>query len=261
MNSNIDLKNILQSDEWPLAVPENSICDESELDKLDRAEAILASLCPPVYRKKYLDFGCGEGHSSQVAAKNNATISVGYDIVKHWDRTTNGFLLTTDFSKVKQYAPYDVILLHDVLDHCKNPIESLKQIKEVCHKNTLIIIRCHPWCARHGGHCYRQINKAFVHLVLTDDELRSMGCSPQFTQKIIHPHGTYNYWFMQSSLRTLKSKISRTKLEYFFYKNSVVSNKIKKHWIGKSHEKNLDAGRDLSVAHLTIDFIDYYLTL
>jgi hypothetical protein len=58
------LEPLLKSDQWPQAVNEYLICDlNSEDDKDARAQGIIAAMIDPdLTGKKFLDFGCGEGH-------------------------------------------------------------------------------------------------------------------------------------------------------------------------------------------------------
>jgi hypothetical protein len=112
------LKNLLESEDWPEAVYSAQIADENlEQDKEERAEGISDMILPPLDNKKFLDLGCGEGHISKYNSKF-AEISVGFDIRVpekspfEWEKEEEKFLLTTDFEKVREKGPYDVILLY-----------------------------------------------------------------------------------------------------------------------------------------------------
>ena len=79
-----ELKRLLNSEEWPEAVLSFQICDEkSEEEKMDRAEGLVDILIDDSLKdKKFLDFGCGEGHMAKYASTQETKISVGYDVAK-----------------------------------------------------------------------------------------------------------------------------------------------------------------------------------
>ena len=188
------MKSLLHSDDWPEAVFSLQIADEtSESDKAERAEGIADILLPPFSGKKFLDFGCSEGHVAKYVS-GEASLSVGYDIVRaetsklSWENKKEKLLLTTDFEKVVSEGPYDIVMIYDVLDHSSaDPSEILAKAKSVLAEDGKIYLRCHPWTGRHGGHAYRKINKAFVHLVLGEDELEEMGVNLEQNRKILFP--------------------------------------------------------------------------
>ena len=224
------LKNLLDSEDWPEAVLEFQIADDtSEEDKTDRAEGIVDILIEEsLENKKFLDFGCGEGHAAKYASEDSS-ISVGYDIEKQgsleWENDEK-FLLTTDFEKVKAKGPFDVILIYDVLDHAKNPVEVLNQAKSVLANNGTIFLRCHPWSSRHGGHAYRKINKAFVHLVFSEEELKNLGIDNGHNNKVLFPIATYARYFKEAGLSVKHPDIEEQEVEPFFKNNELVRKRI-----------------------------------
>lgn len=228
-----NLKKILESNEWPEAVMDFQIIDEnSEEEKLDRAEGIVDILIDEsLENKKFLDFGCGEGHAVVYASKYTKTCH-GYDIVKSgnlsWENDNN-FLLTTKFEKIENNK-YDMILIYDVLDHSENPIEILSTAKSLLSETGKIYLRCHPWSGRHASHLYRKINKAFIHLVFSDEELKEMGYEVQGkNQKIIYPIANYKEIIGLSGLKITKEPdIDLQDVEDFFKNNTLVSDRIKK---------------------------------
>ena len=229
------LKLLLNSNEWPQAVYTTQIADEnSDKDKRERAEGIIDIILPPVDGKKFLDFGCGEGHVVACVA-GTASVSVGYDIVQDsksgfdWNNESGNFFLTTDFDSVKNKGPYDIILIYDVLDHAQEstPKEILLKAASVLAEGGKIYLRTHPWCSRHGGHAYRKINKAFVHLVFTEEELRSMGVDFIPNMRVMKPIDTYNSWIKDAGLKTAtQQELDLQDVEPFFKNNPIVSRRI-----------------------------------
>lgn len=228
------LKSLLDSNEWPEAVFGAQIADEnSESDKAERAEGISDILLPPFSGKKFLDFGCGEGHVAKYVS-GEASISVGYDIEKslssklEWENKNEKFLLTTDFDKVMSEGPYDIIMIYDVLDHSSDvPSEILLKAKSVLAEDGRIYLRCHPWTGRHGGHAYRKINKAFVHLAFREEELDHLGLKLEHNRKILFPIKTYNQAIEEAGLeRESEPEIDTQEVESFFEENPLVKSRI-----------------------------------
>jgi len=240
-----ELKRLLNSEAWPEAVLDFQICDEkSEEEKMDRAEGVVDILIDDSLKdKKFLDFGCGEGHMAKYASTQETQVSVGYDIIKSenskfvWEEKQENFILSTDLEKVKSEGPYDVILIYDVLDHAEDPVQVLKQAKELLAEKGVIYLRCHPWCGRHGGHLYRQINKAFIHLVFTEKELERMGYKLDFIKKIFYPIAAYDGIIKDADFSKKEPEIDRQTIEEFFSKNEIVKNRILKHFKTKKWDK------------------------
>jgi 2-polyprenyl-3-methyl-5-hydroxy-6-metoxy-1,4-benzoquinol methylase len=230
------LKNLLNSEDWPESVFDFQIADRnSEDEKMDRAEGIVDIVFDEkLTNKKFLDFGCGEGHVVKYLSKDTA-ISVGYEIEKpsncnfEWE-VENEYLLTTDFQKVKEKGPYDVILIYDVLDHAEDSVKALTDAKSLLGDGGKIYLRCHPWCGRHGGHCYRKVNKAFVHLIFTEKELDEMGFTPEEkTNKVLFPLGNYSEMIEESGLiKVQEENVERQSVENFFSDNPIIVNRLKK---------------------------------
>lgn len=222
------LIDLLQSSEWPHAAPQFLICANTEKDKVERAEGILNYIGENLDQKKFCDFGCGEGHVAKEVGKHT-TNSTGYDIVKTgdlpWETTQEGFTLTTDYEKVKQQSPYDFILLYDVLDHAASPIEVLEKVRLLCNQDTKVIVRCHSWMSRHGSHLYQDINKAWIHLVFTEEELNLMGLKLPQMQKIYFPLGAQDEWFKRSNFKVISSDIIKCQVESFF-RRPLISNRL-----------------------------------
>ena len=234
-----ELKSLLASEVWPEAVFSAQIADEnSEQDKEERAQGIADIMLPPMEGKSFLDFGCGEGHVAKCLSKE-AKVSVGYDVEKSqksklpWDHKDGNFLLTSDFEKVVSEGPFDVILLYDVVDHAKDaiPSEILSRAASVLAPEGRIFMRCHPWCGRHGGHLYRSINKAFVHLVFKSDELDALGIRPERNLGVVKPLKTYGDIIKDAGLANdSEPEIDNQEVEDFFRDTPVVRDRILKAW-------------------------------
>ncbi len=262
------LKELLESSEWPMAVDPDLISDESSDSELaGRAEGIMDFMVQqPIQGKKFLDFGCGTGHFVAEAKKRGCWITVGYDTqVSPWwenlakDKET---ILTDNWETVKKHAPYDCIILCDVIDHIDgDPIELLKKVKSVCNSETKVLTRCHPWTSRSATHLYRRMNKAFVHLVFSDIELTRLGLGGGYPCKVtIHPQLTYMKWIGEAGFEILDVSPVTEPVESFFEKSPIVAERIKKHWSG-SHDPLLASGQNFPTFQLKLQFIDHTLRI
>jgi hypothetical protein len=254
-----ELRSLVESKAWPEATFLFQVTDEnSESDKQDRAEGIANIVLPPLKGKRFLDFGCGEGHLARFVS-DEASVSVGYDIVKSgslpWESEDERFLLTTDADKVSSMGPYDVILLYDVLDHVSVEMsEVLRSAGGFLSDDGVIIVRCHPWSSRHGGHVYRKINRAFVHLVLTNEEMSSLGAETPDSQRIILPIQVYENAIKASGLSKHKGPdVDMQDVEPFFWNQPLVRSRIFRAF-------GLQASSDaMPTDQMSICFVDYWL--
>lgn len=241
---------LILSPEWPEAIAPFLICSDTEEDKQERAEGILEYVPFDLKDKKICDYGCGEGHVSLIANKKGLDC-IGYDIVKtgihKWDCNEN-FILTTSYDKILHKSPFDVIILYDVLDHCKDPEDVLEKIKKISNNKTKIFVRCHSWMSRHGGHIYKQLNKAWVHLFLNENELKNIGINQEFIYKTFNPTEIQKKWF-NKNFSIESSDTIKTIIEPFFENNDL------KKMILKNNIKIEDLNLEMSTI-----FNDYVLT-
>jgi 2-polyprenyl-3-methyl-5-hydroxy-6-metoxy-1,4-benzoquinol methylase len=254
-NEFIELKKLLESDQWPAAVDSSLICDpNSEPDKLKRAEGILELLIEEsLENKKFLDFGCGEGH---VPFKSKSFMSFGYDIKEdpHWSGfRSNTVVLTTDIEIIKSNAPYDAILVYDVLDHLEqsNILDTLTQIKNLLSNKGTIYLRVHPFCSRHATHLYQKINKAFVHLIFTTDEIMELGYDCPANAHVMFPLLTYGEFIKKTNLKIKNSNVLRERIEDFFINTPIIRKRMKNNY--------KDAKFDFPNWQCEQQFLDYVL--
>ncbi len=251
------VKAMLSSPLWMPAVSPNTLIDPSSNRMMfARAERIIADFIRiPLLGKNFLDFGCGAGHLAKKAKNNDANV-IGYDLSKQWGDED---FLTTDWDKVVSAAPYDIILVYDVLDHSKeNPVTCLKKLNHLMKPSGKLYLRCHPWCSRTGNHSYLKKNKAYIHLVLDEEQLEDMGCSGIYTRKIIHPEVTYNDWIGKSGFRVIASAVKTESLESF-WGDIFLQDLIKIHW-QNSFDEDLARGTQFPSKQLEIQWCDFVLT-
>lgn len=251
-----ELHNILLTDQWPVAVPPLSI-GYTEEDKLNRASGILdIMISEDLENKRFLDFGCGEGHVAYLAADEGVTVSVGYDIAaQNWENLTpakpNNYL-TTSFDEVKSRGPYDIILVNDVIDHTDQDVVGiLTNLKNVLTDNGHLVIKCHPFTSRHATHLYKDLNKAYMHLVFTEQELEKIfnGKKGIYNRRIVRPLMTYKDFFEKAGFKVIEERITPKSQVEAFFKTPTIANRIMKN-IG------FDSFPEFQ---MSMDFIDFFL--
>lgn len=265
------LKNLLETtypdiETWPEAVLPFQVVDQnSETEKMERAEGIIDSIISEeITDKKFLDFGCGEGHMAKYVSSITKNLCVGYDIKINdkskftWEIEENNLLLTTDIKKVMEKKSYDIILIYDVIDHVEqnDPVDILIEAASLLSDGGRIYLRCHPWCGRHGGHLYRKINKAFVHIIFSNEELISLGADPEKEEKIIKvifPMDTYKDYIKKSGLKIISEHIEFQEVEGFFQKIPILSKRLRQNI-------KIDNGKTFPKHQLSQCFHDYILT-
>ena len=221
------LKKAVFTDKWPAAVNSNLVCDpNSETDKIERGKGIVELMVEEDLKDlKFLDIGCGEGHCAYISADYGTTKSVGYDIKANtkwaeWTGKENS-MFTVNWEEVVTNGPYDVIMIFDVLDHIENetPKEMLEKAKSVLAEGGKIYMRCHPWVSRHATHLYHDLNKAYIHLVFTPQELKQLVPDSKFEEPnigVTFPIKTYCDWIAETGLQVLNRRDITDKVEEFF---------------------------------------------
>lgn len=255
-----------QSDTWPEAVESEGIADGSVEQRRERAQSVVEIMfSDDLNGKRVLDYGCGDGFVMMVlAVDHKIEYGVGFDSVVPNMTDVPGYpptnmLLTDDINLVHENGPYDYVLLYDVLDHLTgiDPVDVLKTVKTVLKPEGNILVRVHPWCSRHGPHFFRQLNKAFIHLVFTDDELESKGVKGENINKIIHPLTTYRGWFASASLTVVQETPTNDFVEDYF-RQPILAERIQMAW-KESVDDNLRAGTTFPDFQMGMSFIDYVL--
>ena len=246
-----------QSSDWPAAVDEDMIIKKTNAaEQMFRALQIINHIKEPLNNKRVLDYGCGNGLVAAEAA-HTAQIAIGYDIKEDdiWSaKDMPNLICTTDADLVAQNAPYDVIIFYDVLDHIvgQQPSDVIKHASNLLADGGIIYVRTHPWTSRTGGHVYESINKAYLHLAITPDEMAQNGIEIEPNQKIIRPMAAYELWFKDAGLSISEKKTKAMQVEHFF-SDSIIDRINKINWGGKLDN---DTIRKIMANH----FIDYKLS-
>lgn len=246
---------------WVEAVSESLIVNEKDDSETKaRAKSIVELMSPEersIQNLKILDFGCGDGKTSQELLEKQASKVIGFDIQesKKWESKDN-LIYTTDYKLVQENAPYDFILGYNVLDYVEKPEQTLRNLGEMLNNHGSISLRMFPWIGRFGGDLHKQINKAFIHLVFPENILKEKGYDIPFKNKVIHPIMTYRNWIKYANLEIIKEEKDMQEVEKFFLDNfqSVFYDHYKKSPVEDFRTRKGDLSKVLSFR-----YIDYFL--
>lgn len=228
------LKDKLENDEWPYAVNPDEIA-VTDKEKEIRADLILDNLIgTSLENKKFLYYG-GDDYIRKAAIKQNCKIAV--------DSVNLGINQTS--------APYDHILVYNYIDKLEDPVQFLINLKELMHKDSVLTLRVHPWCSRHGIDQYNQLNKAYLHLIFNEQELTQLGVFHPKIIKITDPEKEYDEIISMAGFYHITKTCITKKVEKFFTDNVVVKNRIK--------EKFEKLGKEYIPYKLSVEFLDYTL--
>lgn len=245
---------LLQIDCWPPAVPGHLLRVPSEQDQINRATAVLdMTLTGSLDGMNFLDYGCGEGYITASVLKRGVVSTTGYDIAESptWKNHPKNAFFTTDRKSLSKSA-YDCIFLYDVLDHVHDPVDLMNHVKSLLKPTGLVYIRCHPWCAKHASHLFKQgLNKAFIHLFLSWEELSASGYDQVFTRPEIDPIRAYHYWF--HPFKIVKETFQKSPLSDFF----LVPDFKQLVW---DQQKIPNDRREGFLKDMEVEFVDYILT-
>lgn len=249
------IEEFILSDIWPKAIPDSLIVRSKE-SIIHRAKSIIGSFVGNLNGQKFLDFGCGNGRC--VEAADNSKLSVGYDIKPDEDWKELNVNLTTNWGDVEKHGIFDKILLYDVFDHIKEDElpNVLQKLSKISGPQTTIIVRCHPWTSIHGGHLYENLNKAYAHLFMTDEQLLKYQTSE--VRKITRPMKTYKDAWNSGGFIVEKTDIHKTNWENhgvgkFFQESSIVE------FLDKNSPQKVSGTAQWQKDVLPIEFVDFTL--
>jgi len=260
LNDNID--KLILSDLWPNEVPPAMIV-KNDRQVAVRAKSIAHShSLPTMCGKKFLDFGCGNG-SVVIEAFKMGLLAYGYDMTKQWpddiaiqdditiQDNAGTFNVSTDIDYIITNGPYDIISVYDVVDHImthEEAVNAMSSIRKCSTPNTIIKVRCHPWTSRHGGHLYETINKAYAHILLSEEEYEKH--TTVKVRKITRPLAEYGKIFEKAGLGVMRCDKSQIPMDNIFLSEPLI----------KAFNKRLSGDASWQSQVLPMTFIDYTLS-
>mgnify|MGYP001586941062 CR=1 FL=1 len=227
---------------WTEAINENLI-SKTEEDEKEKTIGILSTFANnDIKNKKICDFNV-KTSLKDLALSYGALTAINFNSIK----------------EIKDNSPYDHIFMYDFLDHVEDPVSYLIIARECLKKEGKIHIRFHPWCSRHGGHAFRKLNKAWIHLFLSEKVLFSLNNNKLCPQKVIHPINTYDSWIREAKLTKLNKEIIITKQTDSFLTEPHIFKKLIESY---KNSTNIDFrnGNKLPEYQLSMQFVDMQVT-
>ena len=96
-------------------------------------------------KKNYLDIGCGNGFLTKEISKNfknTEAIDTSKSAIEFAKKDYDGEInfLNSDIENFKSTKNYDVITLIEVIEHLYSPITTIRKIREIMNKDTILIV-------------------------------------------------------------------------------------------------------------------------
>lgn len=249
------VQDLLSIDVWPVAVESHLEAAATSEDQINRANAMLDMMVHrPIEDSTFLDFGCGAGWVAKQALKRGALSATGYDLISNSNWHKDDPVTFTNVFKDIADKKYDMIMLYDVLDHCQDPEELMKQVRSVVKPNGVVYVRNHPWTSKHASHLYKNgLNKAYIHLFLSWEELVDQGYTPEFTRQEKDPFPAYGWWFEGNEFTIEKENFHRNLVNEFFFSGDFKTLIM--------NEQQIDATQiERFYSDMEVEFVDYILT-
>ena len=127
-------------------------------------------------------------------------------------------------------------------------VQQLKEIKGLLATGGKVFMRTHPYCSRHGTHLYHEINKAYIQMVFTNEELESMGYKQEPIRKVFNPIQYYDNILSKANFKIHSGPHQIKEGVESFLTQSPIIDKIKSNYTDK-----------FSITFLENQFIDYIL--
>lgn len=255
-------KRLMKEKGWPEAVPSDLLADNTLPEDLSaRAVGILeATVDRNLEGLRFLDFGCGDGYTIPAAIEKGASLAIGYDIKRcsWWNKIGSEKGIFVDNIEDLKTQEFDIIFIYDVLDHVDKPQDVLHKVNSLLAPNGIVYVRCHPWTSRHGGHLYKDLNRAYIHVAIDEVNLKELGYNPEPIKKILRPLKYYKSLIQESGFKILRDYVHLDSMENFFRNNELVKQALHRHW--DQERKNIPVLDDGKINHiLEIEFVDFVI--
>jgi SAM-dependent methyltransferase len=105
--------------------------------------SVLFSVIPATTASiRLLDYGCGFGPALEVLRTLPGVRALGYETsaIRLQDLANRGLAATGDLSQVSMAAPFNVVLLDNVLEHLPDPRDTLSYLRGICAPGAVLYV-------------------------------------------------------------------------------------------------------------------------
>lgn len=215
--------------EWPKAIelPPGMPYDKYVVYK---DSLLISELNVDLKGKRILDFGCGDGRLTGQLLNYDPELVVAHDI-KAITSLADNIRFYQDLNQILdeyRFNKFDIIIMNDVFDHLIPTSDYERELYvETLHDFYMrrlsnivdgeIILRCHPWFSKTGGHLQRKMNMAYIHLVLNklDYDMANMANEEVSVHKLLYPIEYYRNCFNRSGMKIKEETIKSVELNDF----------------------------------------------
>ncbi len=215
--------------EWPKAVelPAGMPFDKYLIYK---ESFLITELNLDLKGKRILDFGCGNGKLTESLLNYDPELVIAHD-TKAVSFLDSNIRFIENFNEILdefRFKKFDIILMNDVFDHLVPTSDYERELFiETLHDSYIrrlssivdgeIVLRCHPWFSKTGGHLAKKMNMAYIHLVLNKMEYDAANMANEgvYTHKILNPIQYYRNCFNRSGVQIKEETVKSVELNDF----------------------------------------------
>lgn len=155
---------------------------------MDNALSLLCGVFPNylnlIKDKEILDFGCGSGYQVIALAKSGAKYVVGIDINHEALRKAQDMANALDLQKKVKFnhvledtlkGRFDIVISQNSMEHFRDPIEILLEMKSALKKGGLLLITFGPpWFAPYGSHMQFFTKLPWVNIMFNEETVMAV---------------------------------------------------------------------------------------
>lgn len=257
MNFDILKKIILNTNKWPQATSPVNIADLNNVEEMTASAENLLDMFvgEDLHGKNVLEYyPWAGGYISEVAKARGAANAflIGATTARA------GVQLIDNIEKTKA----DVIISFDVLEYEGKFKQKLAVLAKNMKPKSKFYLRCHHYFSRHATRLYRKHNFAYLHLLFTETELKSIFAD--YDTFKVHHYGleeniigekAYDDAIASAGFKILDKNVSLEPLDSFFVLDSILQRV--RTTVPEIASKSDDELKDL----MELQFIDYCLTV
>jgi ubiquinone/menaquinone biosynthesis C-methylase UbiE len=213
--------------------PEYFECERRDIDGFNRKfESSLV-----FSDKKVLDVGCGLGGQTVGFSLKGADIAVGLDMNRKWIETAVACTKQKKSSERvhfilgdAKYLPikkdfFDIINIHDAVEHLPETPHCLRECKRVLKPGGLLLVSFAPWHSVYGAHSYNYVPIPWCHSLFSDETLVNVARKTSLLPKSeVEQEIAQFYGLSKMTAGKFKNILATVRFQTVFYKEKFIRN-------------------------------------